>query len=1459
MKQIYLLILLLLSNIGFSQNEANVWYFGNNAGLDFNSGTPVALTNGQMATLEGCASIANNSGQLQFYTDGVTVWNKNHSIMANGTELKGHFSSTQSAIIIPLPSSNTQYIIFTVDDGASFDGLNYSVVDMSLNGGLGEVTLKNVQLIAPTLEKVTAVKHNNGNDIWVVTHERGSNAFYAYLVTNTGVQSTPVITNIGFVYNGISFSENAGYMKASPNGQRLAMVFPKPSNGLQLFDFDNATGVVSNHINVYDVPGAFRPYGVEFSPSGDILYVSGTGGISQFDITFSNPFDIITSVTFLSNEIADNFWRAMQLAPDEKIYITRMADDNVPDINTLSVINEPDVLGAGCNFQLDTISLGTGVAQSGLPPFIQSFFQVGITTENNCLGNETQFQANISESYDSILWDFGDGNTSSIQTPSHTYLNAGIYTVTVTVTSGTETTSNTAEVTIYDQPTANQPSNILVCDDNNDGLYSFDLTTQNTLILNGQSESIFEVLYYVSINDFNNENPITTPEAYINTTPYGAQTIIASVRNIENNNCEDSTTFSIQVFEFPTPNQNVPNISTCDNTSFGTDNDGIILFDLTQNETAILNGQSETLFSVNYFTDAGFANQITSPNAYQNTTANETIYVQVVNNNNSNCVAETYFNIEVNELPLVNSIVELKQCDDDLDGFSIFNLHEVTNEISVNASTETVTFYESELDAQNESNPIANSNFYINQTVSTDIVWARIENSNSCTRTSQINLIVSTTQIPSSFTRDFYECDDAINGTNSDGISSFDFSIVNSEIEALFPVGQQLIISYYRNQTDALTEQNSITDISNYRNIGYPNTQNIYIRVDSALDNDCLGLGDHITLHVETVPVANSVIVPEECDADGDGIFEFDTSNIENTLLNGQTNVNVSYTDENGTSLPSPLPNPFITSSQNIIARVTNLNSLDAEGACYAETVIVFTVEAAAVANPVPQQSTCDDDSDGFAAFDTSTIETTVLNGQTGMIVTYTDENGDLLPSPLPNPFITSSQNITLRVENPLNSICYDETTLEFLVYQTPIAFQIENDIICDDTSNDGQAVFTLSNYNTQVLNGQPNAIFEVNYFESMTEAGNNVNSLPNNYTVTTSSEEVFVRVHNINNPSCYDITSFQLGVVYFPIANQPNDIFVCDGEENDGFETFDLTDQNVAILGTQSATENTITYHLSQNDADNGNNPLSPLFTNTSNPQTIYARLENNTHTDCYTTTAFSVNVIEQPLLLMDEQWSICENESIEIVADTGYDEYLWSTGDTTPVITVDQAGTYELTVANVLDGVRCETSKIITVLESTIATIINVETTDWTQNDNTISIQVEGSGDYEYSIDGVNYQDSNIFNNLLIDDYLVYVRDKNGCGIITEEVYLLYYPNFFTPNGDGYNETWQLLNSSKEPFNRVYIFDRFGKILKELKPNDIGWDGTYNGNPMPSTDYWFIVERQNGKTYKGNFSLKR
>ena len=264
------------------------------------------------------------------------------------------------------------------------------------------------------------------------------------------------------------------------------------------------------------------------------------------------------------------------------------------------------------------------------------------------------------------------------------------------------------------------------------------------------------------------------------------------------------------------------------------------------------------------------SNQIATPSNYQNTNSTETIYVQVVNNNNTNCMAETSFTIEVFELPIVTSIVTLSQCDDDVDGYSAFNLNEAIYEITANAINETISFYESQFDAENTISPITNTTTYINENASTDTVWARVENNNGCYRTTQVNLIVSTTQIPLSFLRDFYACDDTLDGDSTNGISSFNFSSITTEIESLFPVGQQLIISYYGNLSDALAENNPIVDITDYRNIGYPNTQDIFIRVDSNLGNDCLGLGQHITLHVETIPVANPVTNFEECDIDGD-------------------------------------------------------------------------------------------------------------------------------------------------------------------------------------------------------------------------------------------------------------------------------------------------------------------------------------------------------------------------------------------------------------------------------------------------------------------------------------------------------------------------------------------------------------------------------------------------------------
>ncbi len=158
------------------------------------------------------------------------------------------------------------------------------------------------------------------------------------------------------------------------------------------------------------------------------------------------------------------------------------------------------------------------------------------------------------------------------------------------------------------------------------------------------------------------------------------------------------------------------------------------------------------------------------------------------------------------------------------------------------------------------------------------------------------------------------------------------------------------------------------------------------------------------------------------------------------------------------------------------------------------------------------------------------------------------------------------------------------------------------------------------------------------------------------------------------------------------------------------------------------------------------------------------------------------------------------------------------------------------------------------------TIQEIIN---SDWTENNNTITVLLNSNsqGDYEYSLDGITFQNSPVFNLLDAGEYTIYVNDKNNCGVVFETFYALSYPKFFTPNGDNYNDTWQIKNLDKKGLehSKLTIFDRFGKLLKQIKVSETGWNGTFNGNQLSSSDYWFVLELTNGKTIKGHFSLKR
>ncbi len=456
----------LLAGQLLAQNQAANWYFGENAGLNFLSGSPVPILTGALSTMEGCSSISTSDGALRFYTDGIYVWDKHDNLMPNGSGLMGDPSSTQSGIIVPKPGSSNIFYIFTVDEVSTSpvggtNGLRYSVVDMNLNGFLGDVVSgqKNILLTAPLCEKVTAVGHANGTDIWVIAQKWGTNNFYSYLVTSSGVNTTPVISSAGVVIQG-DIDNAKGYLKVSPDGKTIA----KANAGLksvEIFGFNTTTGEVSNQNVITDNGLGGEPYGIEFSPNSELLYVNtwkSKPGKILYQYNLKAP-DVVGSRV----QIATGTEGALQLAPDNRIYVAQNQNSN------LSVINEPNNLGAACLFNYLTVSLGGKTSRWGLPPFIQSFFSFnpGYYFENTCFSDSTQFHENSSSEPDSLIWDFGDAasgsNFSTEPDPKHLFSKKGLFFVELTVwISGVEG-SVTHLVNISEKPTVNLGPDTTFC------------------------------------------------------------------------------------------------------------------------------------------------------------------------------------------------------------------------------------------------------------------------------------------------------------------------------------------------------------------------------------------------------------------------------------------------------------------------------------------------------------------------------------------------------------------------------------------------------------------------------------------------------------------------------------------------------------------------------------------------------------------------------------------------------------------------------------------------------------------------------------------------------------------------------------------------------------------------------------------------------------------------------------
>jgi hypothetical protein len=363
-------------NTVFAQKENYVWYFGDSAGVDFNLGSPVALTNSAIYQEEGCSSISDSAGNILFYTNGISIWDRNHNQMPNGYSLQGGWSSTQSALIVPFPGNTLQYYVFTVqEDFTPPFNFSYSIVDLSLNGGNGDVTIKNNIIKSHIAEKLTAVKHSNGSDIWVLVHGFGNDSLFAYLITASGIATTPVYSKVGQTI--LYTSNNAiGYMKFSSDGSKVAFANAL-LNYVDLFDFNSTSGIVTNekYLNLPQT-GSLGAYGLEFSRSGNYLYCSDVLGfhIFQWDIS-SNIASTINATLQQVGSSPSQGVGALQMAPDGKIYVAEYMT------NFLGVISSPDSSGLSCNYIYNAISLSGKTCHFGLPNFITSYFlPTGIKT-----------------------------------------------------------------------------------------------------------------------------------------------------------------------------------------------------------------------------------------------------------------------------------------------------------------------------------------------------------------------------------------------------------------------------------------------------------------------------------------------------------------------------------------------------------------------------------------------------------------------------------------------------------------------------------------------------------------------------------------------------------------------------------------------------------------------------------------------------------------------------------------------------------------------------------------------------------------------------------------------------------------------------------------------------------------------------------------------------------------------
>ncbi|MEO9501226.1 gliding motility-associated C-terminal domain-containing protein [Nonlabens ulvanivorans] len=767
-KAILLLLTLVISFSVTAQEESSWWIFGDGAGVEFNpnpqnrSSDPAVLTSGY-DTDEGVASISDEMGNLLFFTDGSTVWNRNGVAMPNGTGLDGNFSSTQSAIVIKAPETAGVYFVATVGAGNT-SPLSYSRIEMALNGGLGDVVpgVKNVTLLAACAEKVAATIQTGTNNAYIMTFGRSNatsvstgsgdnNALFAWEVRGIAgpnvsfVLPAPIAqsANGGLPYFSTPLAAtngDRGMLRVSPDGTKLAIGTQNLTNqGLFLYDFNPGNGQFSGAgLQLDNGP----VYGVEFSASSQYLYHDLSDNYSP--TTGSNKrlvqYDLCDQANIVAsrNEFANvpESRGTLQLGRDGEIYVARF------DQTFLGRIENSET--ATPTYNTTAVDISPGVGKQGLPVFVQSSFASSFTVNDQCQGDATEFILACLPQVAASNWDFGDGNTRMVTGPgivTNTYATAGTFTVTVNVTNVSgDVRDFTQDITIYENGIVDPVDVTLLdyCDDDNSGDEIVDLSQFTSDVLGTQDAATFNISYYANSVDADaGQNPL--PLNYNAT--LGSNTIWVRIENNTspiNDGCSAIGSFVLTVSSVPTVS-NIPDYEICDDAS----QDGIEDFDLASFLPTIATQAGDPV-DVDYTIHESQADADMNMGAidttvpYTNTTSPQVLYVRLQNINDIDCFGTAPFNLVVLGAPTLGTVANIEVCDDaPLDGSSDFTLSDQDATVA-NGSAGTVTYHSTQADA--DSGAAALPNVY---TVSgSETIYARFVNDAGCAGTTSFDITV---------------------------------------------------------------------------------------------------------------------------------------------------------------------------------------------------------------------------------------------------------------------------------------------------------------------------------------------------------------------------------------------------------------------------------------------------------------------------------------------------------------------------------------------------------------------------------------------------------------------------------------------------------------------------------------------------------------------------------------------